>query len=1170
MYSGGTSRDRTNDDGNFGPADPNGLTLNSPPSTSGSNSVPPPSAPPPQQETTSTGAQTTTKTSITLPAITGIQNMLNPYGNLPRAYGTYRMRPPLAAQVKTVASSSVSYAMALFCLGYGPLDISDVKIGDKLVSQIPGAQIQILPGENMDTEKLTIFAADFKDLNVNAELKYNVQQKRTTPQQAIELQVDIQFPNGLCQFDANNNRSATTVQIKIEYSTDGVSWTNLPPVNGLSSDPALTVTDNTTAAFTKSATALVVKGSYQVRVTRLTADSTSTKLVNKTVWTTLRAFNDTPSYTNHLDRNGAKIPMAFIAVRVPASFMLNGDLPELNCIVKSKLNTSDGSTWTTSPTITNNPAWIFADILTGTMNKRPKAKSELDAAHLKQWADFCTTNGFTFNYVLDSKTTVQEALKLVASAGRALTFQNDGQFGVVWDTKQTTAVQHFSPRNSRSTTETGDYPEPPHAYVLKFTNKDSKPHDYQQDERVVYWDGYTVDGSNGTKVATLRRSDDLLGVTDSDQAWKIGRYVLASEYLRRRRVSITTDIEHLACQRFSLVRLRDDVLGFGLGQGIITAVNTDGSGNITSLTLDEELNLSDLSKTYGIWVRLSGLAEGHYQLVTTGLQATNNIILATPIPAATSPKPAVGQMVLFGEYGKEAAEMLVVGIEMADEKSAKITMFDHAPAIFDAVAGTIPSFESGVTAPQVQQELVETPVIASYRTDEQALLKDSDGSLQARIQLTMAPPATNTQYWEARTKLSTSSIWSAPQVIPVASGEIYLGPVIENQTYDVEVRALTYSSKRSLTPAELTGILVIGKQTPPPSPPSPTLQGNVLTWQYNATVLGQAVPLDLAGFRVKWISGSNPNWDIATVVADLVLSTQIDVASVLPKGLLTLMVKAVDTAGNESTAPAVLVHHFGSEVISNQLSVVAHEPDFTRGTYTNATIVSSQLQAVDDGGLMYGTDDNALFYQSDDSALMYQTNWQELAYEWAAVMDPQYFIGGVQAPELVLDYFQQAELPTVEYRTGGDSIFYDPLGDDLPFYGDDDGALMYDADPVYAPWPGRITASYDTYYFRMKCSSSRKTQGKIGPLHEILDAPNITEQFNDVSISAAGTRLSLTKIYRAIKNVNPQWQRLGNETGPLPYSASASDKSTSGPLIHVQDATGFSVSATIDATVQGY
>jgi hypothetical protein len=64
------------------------------------------------------------------PSIQGIRNQFRPYQPIPIAYGKIRMYPDLAAQPYTEIVGGEQYIRALFCFGYGPRKISDIRIGN--------------------------------------------------------------------------------------------------------------------------------------------------------------------------------------------------------------------------------------------------------------------------------------------------------------------------------------------------------------------------------------------------------------------------------------------------------------------------------------------------------------------------------------------------------------------------------------------------------------------------------------------------------------------------------------------------------------------------------------------------------------------------------------------------------------------------------------------------------------------------------------------------------------------------------------------------------------------------------------------------------------------------------------------------------------------------------
>jgi len=86
-------------------------------------------------------------------------------------------------------------------------------------------------------------------------------------------------------------------------------------------------------------------------------------------------------------------------------------------------------------------------------------------------------------------------------------------------------------------------------------------------------------------------------------------------------------------------------------------------------------------------------------------------------------------------------------------------------------------------------------------------------------------------------------------------------------------------------------------------------------------------------------------------------------------------------------------------------------------------------------------------------------------------------------------------------------------------------------------------------------------------MQSIIDVPDIVESLADVSISATGTRLTLTKPFRVIVAVNLTLQ---DDAGTA-ETAKVLDKSVSqGPLIECYNSSGTAVAGTVDAVVVGY
>ncbi|RLA02468.1 MAG: hypothetical protein DRQ47_06765, partial [Gammaproteobacteria bacterium] len=324
-----------------------------------------------------------------------------------------------------------------------------------------------------------------------------------------------------------------------------------------------------------------------VRVRRNTADHTPGNYdsgqeaqVDNTYWTALRSVSYSPPFG--LDN------VYLVALRIKASGQLNGVLDTFNFIAQAKLPVYQESAGWSADTATRNPAWAYAQVLRGLPYGRKIDDADINGDDLLTWANNCTTNGFYYDKVVDSKTTVGRMLDEIAAAGRATKAWRDGKHTIVEDITHSTPVQGFSPRNSWDFKAEKVFVDLPHALVCRFISEDAE---YQWDERIVYDDGYSEDGADSAdEIATVFETMDFPGIVDPDHIWKLARYFFATARLRPETYQVNADVEHIVALRGEMVRLRHDVMKVGLGQARIKAIGTLGSNVIANgdMELDSE------------------------------------------------------------------------------------------------------------------------------------------------------------------------------------------------------------------------------------------------------------------------------------------------------------------------------------------------------------------------------------------------------------------------------------------------------------------------------------------------------------------------------------------------------------------------------------------------------
>jgi len=399
----------------------------------------------------------------------------------------------------------------------------------------------------------------------------------------------------------NGDITGTSVRYLIEVSSNG--------------GPYITAKDATVSGKSNSPFQRAYEfdlpgtGPWSIRVSRLTADSTSAYLQNSISW---------QSYVEIIDEKFAYPNTAALALKVDArqfnsipnvSVKLRGKRVQIptnyNPATRVYTGIWDG-TFTTA--WTDNPAWIFRDIVVndrfGVARYVPNIS--IDPWYLYTVSQYCDSevpdgNGgteprFTCNVYLQNAGSVYEVLNGLASCFRGLIYYSQGQLFLTQDREQV-PVQQFSEANViQEVDDSGQVTSPCFTYSgtargarksVVLANWDdpnqaySSVTEYQQDDTLLETFGYNP--------IDLR----LLGVTSRGQALRAAKHTLFSNRYLTEKVSFRVGAEGLAAGVGEVIQIADPLKqGQRLG-GRIRSIDA-GSNRIV---LDAVLNLSE-SDTY--------------------------------------------------------------------------------------------------------------------------------------------------------------------------------------------------------------------------------------------------------------------------------------------------------------------------------------------------------------------------------------------------------------------------------------------------------------------------------------------------------------------------------------------------------------------------------------------
>jgi len=177
-------------------------------------------------------------------------NALQPFGVIPRLYGTHRVFPPQASRPFSESEGSDQYLRMLLCLGYGPLEIDDlapglhrapdeggtstvpntVRIGETALNEYTDWELEWLPGGDSDPP-LTLFTRNVIEVAPEAPVfdDDGITATRTAAA-GKTISVDVAAP-AVVSFGRSGRSYATGVGLTIEVRESGSSgaWLVVAP-----------------------------------------------------------------------------------------------------------------------------------------------------------------------------------------------------------------------------------------------------------------------------------------------------------------------------------------------------------------------------------------------------------------------------------------------------------------------------------------------------------------------------------------------------------------------------------------------------------------------------------------------------------------------------------------------------------------------------------------------------------------------------------------------------------------------------------------------------------------------------------------------------------------------------------------------------------------------------
>jgi predicted phage tail protein len=191
------------------------------------------------------------------PLLQGGSNQSTPYGAIPVVLGRYRYTAPIGANTYAETNATTSYLRMLLVWGYGPLQVSDLRIGETPLDNFEEVEYETLTGLDDTAEDKahfnSLYSKDVTQDSIGVTLKKaDGYTERTIGEEVDRISINLHFPQGLFgQSGTSGNVLERTCSVSMQIRQIGTSsWSEVAqtiPSKVLSLPPAWYNTDDDAA-----------------------------------------------------------------------------------------------------------------------------------------------------------------------------------------------------------------------------------------------------------------------------------------------------------------------------------------------------------------------------------------------------------------------------------------------------------------------------------------------------------------------------------------------------------------------------------------------------------------------------------------------------------------------------------------------------------------------------------------------------------------------------------------------------------------------------------------------------------------------------------------------------------------------------------------------------------
>jgi predicted phage tail protein len=658
---------------------------------------------------------------------------------------------------------------------------------------------------------------------------------------------------------------------------------------------------------------LPIGDNWDIRVRRITADSVSSLLNNKTFW---------DSYTEIIDGKLTYPNSAIIATQIDAKqfsrIPVRGfEIRGIKCQIPSNydpLIREYTGTWDGTFTVawTNNPAWVWYDIVTNDRYGLGELITEemVDKWALYSIAQYCdemVEDGFggieprfTCNLYLQTREQAYQVIMNIASIFRAMTYWAASTIFVSQDAPKS-PTQIFTAANviDGMFNYVGSSGRVRHTVALITWND-------PQDNYLPRVE-YVSDNEAISRYGIIQTNLVAIGCTSRGQAARMGRWLLYSEQYETETISFKAGIDSVFLQPGDVIQTQDpNRAGLRMGGRLVTAT-------LSSVTLDNPITIQE-GKTYELSVKMpDGTIES--RAITNGIGLTSILTVDEDFPE--SPMQYAMWVVSVSDLTPE--KWRVISMAEIEKTQIEITALAYREDKYLAV-------EQGLMLEPLPTSIINggVPETPSNLTVVESLYLVGVGVVGVK-----ATVSWNSQLGINSYILTYSKEGENPVTITTSDNSVDVQPLTEGD-YTFTLYAVNSLGRRSQ--AQNAQVSINGKSTPP---------ADVENFQVNSLgsiglfTWNPATDLDvIVGGKVYFRFSPNllSTWDTAQDLVNEAAGSATTITLPLQSGVY--FAKFVDSSGNQSANATSIITNTANILALNFVEVLEGEPDWL-GTKVN-------------------------------------------------------------------------------------------------------------------------------------------------------------------------------------------------------------------------------------------